>query len=267
PELGVRGAAIASVTLQIMGMVWLALYAALRTPQYQLFRNPHRIDRDALARVFRLGWPIGLTNLSEVGLFAAASIMMGWVGTVPLAAHGIALQIASVTFMVHLGLSQAVTVRVGQAFGRGDKAELRQIAAVGLLLSLGFAALTMAAFLALPDLLIGAFVDPQDAARPAILAAGGAFLAVAAVFQIMDGTQVLTLGMLRGVQDTRIPMILAAASYWVVGMPASYLLGFTLDFGGVGLWWGLVIGLALAALLLSRRFWGKGIGPVPHKRA
>ena len=257
PELGVRGAAIASVTLQILGMVWLAAHAALKTPEYQLFRNPHRIDREALARVFRLGWPIGLTNLAEVGLFAAASVMMGWVGTVPLAAHGVALQIASITFMVHLGLSQAVTVRVGQAHGRHNIPEMRQVAGVGLALSLAFAALTMVAFLIMPELLIGLFIAPDDPARPAILAAGSVFLAIAAVFQVMDGTQVLSLGMLRGIQDTRVPMILAATSYWIVGMPASYVLGFTLGYGGAGLWWGLVIGLALAAVLLSWRFWGR----------
>ena len=118
PELGVRGAAIASVVLQVLGLLWLALYAVRKTPQYQLFRNPHRPDWDAFGRVFRLAWPIGLTNLCEVGLFTASSIMMGWVGTVALAAHGIALQLASATFVVHLGLSQAVTVRVGRAFGR-----------------------------------------------------------------------------------------------------------------------------------------------------
>ena len=256
PEMGVRGAAIASVTLQIFGMVWLGLHAAIRTPQYQLFRNPHRIDREALARVFRLGWPIGLTNLAEVGLFAASSVMMGWVGAVSLAAHGIALQIASLTFMVHLGLSQAVTVRVGQAHGRGAIPEMRQVAGVGLGMSLAFAALTVVLFLAIPEPLIGLFISPDDAARPAILATGAALLAIAAAFQVMDGAQVLSLGMLRGVQDTRVPMIMAAASYWIVGITASFILGFTLGYGGAGIWWGLVMGLTLAAVLLSWRFWG-----------
>jgi MATE family multidrug resistance protein len=263
PELGVRGAAIASLILHVAGAVWLALYAAWKTPEYRLFRNPHRADPEALGRVFRLGWPIGLTNLAEVGLFAAASIMMGWVGTVELAAHGIALEIASVTFMLHLGLSQAVTVRVGQAHGRGDHAEARQLAATGLALSMGVAVATIILFLALPEVLIGLFVAPDDPARPVILATGAAFLAVASVFQLMDGTQVVTLGMLRGVQDTRVPMVIAALAYWAVGVPASYALAFVLGFGGTGLWWGLVIGLALAASLLSARFWGRSarVGP------
>lgn len=257
PELGVRGAAIASLALHLAGALWLALYAAWKTPQYQLFRNPHRPDREALARVFRLGWPIGLTNLAEVGLFAAASIMMGWVGTVPLAAHGIALEIASVTFMVHLGLSQAVTVRVGQAHGRRDLAEVRQVAATGLAMSMAAALATIVLFLAVPEAMVGLFVAPDDPARPAILGIGAALLAVAAVFQFMDGTQVLTLGMLRGVQDTRVPMAIAAVAYWAVGVPASYALGFGFGLGGAGVWWGLVIGLALAAALLSARFWGR----------
>ncbi len=260
PEMGVRGAAIASLTLHLAGALWLALYAAWRTPEYQLFRNPHRPDGEALRRVFRLGVPIGLTSLAEVGLFAAASIMMGWVGTVPLAAHGIALEIASVTFMVHLGLSQAVTVRAGQAHGRGDTDELRRVAATALVLSMAAALATVVLFLAVPDLMLGLFVAPDDPERPAILAIGAALLAVAAVFQVMDATQVMTLGMLRGVQDTRVPMLIAALSYWVIGVPASYALGFWAGLGGTGIWWGLVIGLALAAALLSARFWGAVAG-------
>lgn len=255
PEMGVTGAAVASVAIQVVGVLWLALHAAWRTPEYQLFRNPHRPDWEALARVFRLGWPIGLTNLAEVGLFAAASIMVGWVGTIPLAAHGIALEIASVTFMVHLGLSQAVTVRVGQAWGRRDMAETRRVAGIGLALSMAAAFGTIVLFLSVPEVLVGLFLAPDDPSRPAILAAGTAFLAVAAVFQFMDATQVLTLGMLRGVHDTRIPMLIAATAYWVVGVPASYVLGFVLGLGGPGIWWGLVVGLALAAGLLSLRFW------------
>jgi len=257
PELGVQGAAIASVLLQVLGILGLAAYATIKTPQYQLFRNPHRPDWEAFGRVFRLGWPIGLTSLAEVGLFSASSVMMGWVGTVSLAAHGIALQIASATFMFHLGLSQAVTVRVGQAYGRRDAAEVRQVARVGLALSLAAAVATIILFLTLPEQMIGLFLSPDDPARPAIVATGVVLLAVAAVFQLADGVQVLTLGMLRGVQDTRVPMVMAAIAYWLVGITASYALGFTLGYDGAGVWSGLVIGLLVAAALLSVRFWGR----------
>ncbi len=255
PELGIVGAAIASIVLQVVGVIWLVLYAALKTPQYALFRNALRPDWEGFRRVFSLGWPIGLTNLAEVGLFSASSIMMGWVGTKELAAHGIALQIASATFMIHIGLSQAVTVRAGRAYGRRDEAGLRAGAGVGLALSMAAAFFTIVAFLTIPELLIGLFIAPDDPARPEILAIGALLLAAAAVFQFVDAAQVMALGMLRGVQDTRVPMVIAVIAYWGVGLPASLALGFTLGFGAVGIWAGLVVGLAVAGVLFSWRFW------------
>ncbi|MEM9974689.1 MAG: MATE family efflux transporter [Pseudomonadota bacterium] len=255
PELGIVGAAVASIVLQIVGVIWLILYAALKTPQYALFRNVLRPDWEAFRRVFTLGWPIGLTNLAEVGLFSASSIMMGWVGTKELAAHGIALQIASATFMVHIGLSQAVTVRAGRAYGRRDEAGLRVGAGVGLALSMAAAFFTILAFLTIPELLIGLFIAPDDPARPELLAIGALLLAAAAVFQFVDAAQVMALGMLRGVQDTRVPMVIAVIAYWGVGLPASLALGFTFGFGAVGIWAGLVVGLAVAGVLFSWRFW------------
>ena len=207
--------------------------------------------------MFRLGWPIGLTNLAEVGLFAASSVMMGWLGTLPLAAHGIALQVTSVVFMVHVGLSNAATVRAGQAAGRGDGQGLRDGARVVLALSGAVALGTSALFLGLPDPLIGLFLDPADPARAAVIATGRGLLAAAALFQLVDAAQVMSLGLLRGVQDTRVPMLIAGLSYWVVGVPASYGLGFTLGLGGPGIWLGLAIGLALAGVFM---LWRSGAG-------
>ena len=257
PELGIAGAAIASVTLQVVGFVWLVIYAQRVTPEYTLFRNPWRPDWEAFGRVFRLGWPIGLTNLAEVGLFAASSVMVGWIGVKELAAHGIALQIASGTFMIHIGLSQAVTVRAGRAYGRRDRAGLRLGAGVGLLVSMGVVTLTVIAFLSVPELLVSLFVSADDPGRPEIMVIGAALLAVAALFQAVDAAQVMALGMLRGVQDTRVPMVIAGLSYWAVGIPASYALGFWADLGAVGVWLGLVVGLALAGVFLSWRFWAR----------
>ncbi|MDU8942319.1 MATE family efflux transporter [Ovoidimarina sediminis] len=261
PELGIAGAAIASVTLQVVGFLWLAIYAARVTPEYELFRNPWRADWEAFGRVFRLGWPIGLTNLAEVGLFAASSVMVGWIGVKELAAHGIALQIASGTFMIHIGLSQAVTVRAGRAYGRRDREGLRLGAAVGFGLSMAVVAVTVIAFLTVPGLLIAPFVSADDPARPEIMAIGAALLAVAALFQAVDAGQVMALGMLRGVQDTRVPMVIAGLSYWAVGVPASYALGFWAGLGAVGVWLGLVMGLALAGVFLTWRFWGRASSP------
>ncbi len=259
PELGIRGAAIASVTLQVAGFAALAAYASASMPGHALFHRLWRADWEAFARVFRLGWPIGLTNLAEVGLFAASAVMMGWVGTVPLAAHGIALTLASATFMIHLGLSNAATIRAGRAYGRRDERDLRQGAVVVIALSMGFAAFTIAVFLGFPRFLIGLFLDPGDAARPEILAVGVSLLAVAALFQFFDGAQVIALGLLRGVQDARVPMIIASVSYWIVGIPTSYLLGLSLGYGGLGVWAGLVIGLACASALLMARFWIRSV--------
>ncbi len=257
PELGERGAAIASLTLFVVSALVLMIYAARSFPAHQLFVRIWRADREALGRVYRLGWPIGLTSLSETGLFTGSAVLMGWLGTVPLAAHGIAIQIASATFVVHLGLSQAATVRAGRAVGRRDLPGLRGGGVVAIALSVLISALTIVVFLSVPGFLVGLFVDPTDPDRDAILAIGVVLLAMAALFQLMDGAQVMALGLLRGVQDTKVPMIYAAVAYWIVGMPISYLLGFPLGLGGVGIWLGLVIGLAVAAVLLMIRFWGR----------
>lgn len=254
PELGIVGAGIASFLSHLLGLVLLLAYAVWKRPDHELFRNFQRPDPEALQAVLRVGLPIGLTLLAETGLFAASGIMMGWLGPVPLAAHGIALSLASITFMVPLGLSQAVTVRVGRAQGTGDRQALQIAATAGLALAGVAALITMAAFLLLPELLIGLYVDPNDPARPEILAVGVALLAVAALFQLVDFGQVVALGMLRGVQDTRVPMVIAAISYWAVGLPVAYVFGFMAGFEGTGVWMGLTCGLACACVLLLSRF-------------
>ncbi|MFV2002633.1 MAG: MATE family efflux transporter [Paracoccaceae bacterium] len=255
PELGIVGAAIGSVILQLLTVFAMIGYTAYATPEHALFRRLWRPEWEAFGHIFALGWPIGLTGLAEVGLFSASAIMMGWIGAVELAAHGIAIQLASLAFLVHLGISNVATIRAGQAFGRRDEAELRRGALVGIALSLGFAAITVALFVSIPQTLLGLFVDPDDAARPAVLAAGVGLLYVAALFQLADAGQVMALGLLRGVQDTRAPMIYAAISYWLIGIPLSYYFGFTLNLGGVGIWLGLVVGLSLAWVLMATRFW------------
>ncbi|MGE4324876.1 MAG: MATE family efflux transporter [Pseudodonghicola sp.] len=259
-ELGVRGAALASVITQIIALVAVVAYVLRALPEHELFRRFWRPDWEMFARVFRLGVPIGLTSLSEVTLFTASSLMMGWLGIVPLAAHGIALQLASATFMVHMGLSNAATVRVGNAYGRGDRAHMMRGALVVTVMSLGLALLASAAFLIWPEALISLFLDPADPERAQILSIGVGLLAAAALFQLVDGGQVVALGLLHGVQDMTMPMVIAALSYWVVGLPCSYLLGFTFGFGGIGIWLGLVLGLACAAVLLMARFWRLGLG-------
>ena len=266
PELGVRGAAIASLTSHSASLLAVVVYVLKAMPEHQIFVRLWRPDWEMLARVFRLGLPIGVTGLSEVGLFAASAVMMGWLGTIALAAHGIALQLASITFMIHLGISNVATIRAGNALGRRDPAHLVRGAITATTMSLLVAAATIVGFVLWPEPLIDAFMQSEEPARDQILAVGVGLLAMAALFQLVDGAQAVALGLLRGVQDTKVPMILAGISYWLVGIPVSYLLGFTMGLNGIGVWLGLVVGLGVAALLLNARFWGttlKALIPAP----
>lgn len=257
PELGIAGAATASVFTHLLIFAILAVYAtrAEGLRHYNLFSRFWRPDWEALGQVFRLGWPIAVTLMSEAGLFMATMIMMGWIGTLELAAHGIALQIVSITFMIHIGLSSAATVRAGRAFSRPDPDALRQSAVAALLLSGVTVAATIALLITMAEPLVGLFVDPTDPLRPQIIIIGASLLVVACFFQLADAAQVMALGLLRGVQDTSVPMIYAFISYWLIGVPLAYVLGFPLGWGGEGIWAGLAIGLAGAGLVLVIRFW------------
>lgn len=266
PELGVRGAAVATILVNLASLAALALYCqmlpALR--RYALFQRFWRPDWQAMGLVWRLGWPIGVALVAETALFSAAAIMMGWIGTHELAAHGIAIEITAMLFMVHLGFSNAATVLVGRARGQRDQMALRASARMSIAVSMAFALATMALYILAGPFLVGLFLSPSDPARGAIIAIGASILIVAAVFQLADGAQVMAMGLLRGVQDTRVPMLIAAFSYWGVGLPTSYLLGIHLGWNGEGVWAGLVVGLSIAAILLMLRFWA---GPGrPHAR-
>ncbi len=257
PELGVRGAALASVATQVLTLAILLAVAGLdpALARFRLLARFWRPDWAAFAQVWRLGWPIGMTGLFEAGMFETAALMMGWIGTRELAAHGIALQLGAISFMVYLGLANAATVRAGRMVGTGDRATLRDGAIAAIVLVVAAAGVVVAAFLAAPDLLVGLFLDPANPETPAILAFGATLLAVAAVFQLADAAQVVALGLLRGVHDTRVPMVIASVGYWLIGIPSSYVLAFRFGLGGVGVWIGLVIGLVFAGTLLMARFW------------
>lgn len=257
PEMGARGAALASVLVQLFTLAVMLAYAvwlpALR--RYALLVRFWRPDWRALRRVNALGLPIGLAMLAEAGLFAASAVMMGWLGAQKLAAHSIALEITAMFFMIHMGLSNAATVLVGRARGRGDAAGLRGVARTAVILSMAVAVTTMLIYLVLGEVMVGAFLAPGDPERAVIVPLGVTLLWVAALFQLADGGQAMAMGLLRGIQDTRTPMLIAAVSYWLVGIPVSYWLAFIAGFGGVGLWFGLVVGLMVAAIALMVRFW------------
>lgn len=255
PEMGIAGAALASLCAQLVALAGVIAYAVVALPQHAILVRLWRPDFDMLGRVYRLGWPIGLTSLTEVGLFAATAMMMGWLGTVALAAHGIALQLASLTFMVHLGLSNAATIRAGNAYGRHDLDHMLRGARVVIGMSLAVSLATILVFIAMPEQLISIFMDADQEARSEVMAVGVVLLVLAALFQLVDGAQVVALGLLRGVQDTQRPMVLAALSYWGIGMPCAYVMGFVLHWEGVGVWLGLVVGLTCAGVALMVRFW------------
>lgn len=257
PELGVRGAATASLIVQLANFAVLVVYAIRVLPEHNLFQRVWRPDWEALREVVRMGSQIGLTSLAEAGLFSASTVVMGWIGTLELAAHGIALQIVSAFFMVHIGLSNAATVRAGRALGRKDEVGLRKGALAITLISFLFGGISVLVFIGLPHPMISAFLDPAEPLRDDILRIGTSLLVVAAIFQFADAAQVMALGLLRGVHDTKVPMVIATISYWVIGVPMSYVMGITWGWGGEGVWAGLVLGLLAAGAFMSWRFWAR----------
>ncbi|MBB97069.1 MAG: MATE family efflux transporter [Rhodobacteraceae bacterium] len=259
PEMGAVGAALASIVTHATALGGAVVYAVVAQPQHQLFVRFWRADWEMFFQVLKMGGPIGITTLSEVSLFAFSAMLMGWLGTIPLAAHGISIQLASATFMLHLGLANAATVRAGRAQGRGDMEGLRRGAGAVLTLSLGVSLVTMVVLVAAPEALLSLFLEPDNPDRPQIMAIGVGLVAVAALFQLMDGAQVVALGLLRGLHDTTVPMVMAGLSYWCVGLPASYGLAFGAGLGGIGVWLGLTLGLVSAAVLLLWRFWGRAL--------
>mgnify|MGYP000008806009 CR=1 FL=1 len=256
PELGVRGAAFASLGTTTLTFAVLAAHVVIdrKAAEYEIFARFWRPDWPDLFEVLRLGLPISITILAEVGIFVLSSVMMGWLGVVPLAAHGIAMQLASIAFMVPMGLSQAATVRVGRAFGRGDALGVTRAAAAAMGVCLAFATTSALVFWSIPATLISLFLDNTEPQAPAVVAYAVPLLMIAALFQLFDNAQAVGVGLLRGLKDTRVPMVLAILSYWGAGFSLAYLLGFVADLGGAGVWFGLAGGLAVAAATMNVRF-------------
>ena len=272
PELGVRGAAVATVATQTASLLLMGLYVHRNraAAPFRLWQRFWRADPPALRQVFRLGWPIGVQGLAEAGLFVATALMIGTLGKVQLAAHGIAMEVVSLIFMLHVGLANAATLRAGRAEGSGDARGLRDGAKVALAMSFGVGLVGIAVFVLAPAWLMGLFLDEAQPEAADVIAYGTVLLAVAALFQMVDAGQVMAMGLLRGLRDTRVPMVIAAVSYWGVGIPCGWLLGLHFGLGGGGVWGGLVIGLLVAAGALMWRFWR--IAPRPafapqHQRA
>jgi MATE family multidrug resistance protein len=242
PAMGALGSAWATSAVRGALLVAMGVYLA-RHPDLRPFADvSHRPRLRRMAHIARIGAPIGGQIGLEVGVFSFAALMMGWFGASALAAHQVTINLAATTFMVALGASLAGTIRVGQHVGARREHRVRLAAASTYMLAIGFMAVFAAAFLILPDWLVGLYTDD-----PEVVGIATGLLLVAALFQVFDGAQVAGMCVLRGVADTRIPMLIAAFSYWGVGAPVGWLLAFPLGVGPAGVWIGLSIGLALAA--------------------
>lgn len=248
PALGAVGSGWATT-----GSRWFMMLALLAFgwPLLQPSLRPLRADalaRRPLERLLRVGAPVGGQQFLEFGVFGAAGLLMGLLGAIPLASHQVALQLSALTFMVPLGVAQATSVLVGQAVGRTDPPGARRATGAGLAVGVGFMTITAVLFLVMPGLLARAFSDDAP-----VVATAALLLPIAGVFQVFDGIQVVAAGALRGVGDTRVPMILNLVGFWLVGLPVSALLGLGLEVGPEGIWWGLAIGIGVVAVLLTHR--------------
>ncbi|MBS0640788.1 MAG: MATE family efflux transporter [Proteobacteria bacterium] len=268
PALGIAGSGLATSLSNILMALALAVVAAFAPPfrHFRLFSGDVRMDWLRARAFWRLGLPMAATLSFEVTMFNAAVFLMGLIGAAALAAHSIAIQLASLTFMVPLGIGQAATVRVGRALGRRDPEAIRRAGWTALGLATIFMATMALTMVATPRPLISAFLDSNEPGSAAVMRHAVSFLMLAAAFQIADGAQAVGAGILRGLHDTRMPMLFALLGYWAIGLPLSASLAFAAGLGGVGIWIGLAIGLAIVAvLMLGRWYFREALGLVPGR--
>lgn len=248
PAMGVAGSAWATTLSRwLLCLVLLVLSWRTLAPHVRPV-HPEIWELAPLGRMIRLGTPIGAQYVLEFGAFALVALMMGWIGTRQMAGHQVAINLASLTFMVPLGVADAASVLVGRAVGRGDPAGVRGSARAALLCAAVFMSCTGTLFLTLPGPLAGLYTRDL-----AVLGVAAALIPIAGVFQIFDGLQTVAGGILRGLGHTRAPMLVNLLGYWVLGLPVSAYLGFVLGLGPAGLWWGLVLGLGVVATFLLIR--------------
>ena len=256
PRLELIGAGLATTFSTTVLFAGLALYLFLdrRFRRYRFFGRFWRADWPRFRELWRLGLPIGLALAFEVTIFNAAAFLMGIIGADSLAAYAIAIQVASLTFMVPLGLNQAVTVRVGRALGAGDVNGIRRAGWTAYAVGIAFMTMTAMVMLFAPRPLVGAFLDLDDPGNATVVALAISFLAYTGLFQVVDGAQVIGAGMLRGLHDTQVPMIFCAIGYWGIGLPLGALLAFATSLAGAGIWIGLAAGLAVVAAMMTVRW-------------
>jgi MATE family multidrug resistance protein len=256
PALGMAGSGYASAINQWLMLAGLALCARIMPDlaALRVLRNAFAARRLEMVEILRLGLPIGGMRGIEVGVFMTAGVLMGILGPAALAAHQLVLNCAGITFMVPLGLSQAATVRVAYELGAGRAVAARRAGFVALALGIGFMSAAAVVLWTAPDAIIGVYVDIADPANRETVQIARRLIAIAAIFQVFDGMQVIAAGALRGFKDTMVPMLLATFGYWGIGFTGCWLFAFPLGYGAVGLWWGLALGLAAVAVMLTLRF-------------
>ena len=251
PELGLNGAGWATLIARTVMAILMGLYI-YHAPKFRPFRSAfvlRNISKRVIRRILNVGIPAGLQFVFEVGAFGFAAIMMGWLGTVTLAAHQIAISLASISYMMATGMASAATIRVGNQLGRGDLINLRIAGHTSFIMVALFMGIAAIVFLSLKHFLPGLYISDIS-----VIEIASQLLVVAAFFQISDGVQVVAMGALRGIEDVKIPTVIAITAYWILGLPVGYLLAFPWGMGANGVWYGLLIGLSVAALLLSYRF-------------
>lgn len=254
PQLGAVGCGYATALVGLIMFICMALFTANYEPyqRFQIFSELKKPDLPVLKEILHLGVPIGLSSTMEVTMFAVVSLLMGSLSAIAVAGHQIAINFSAMTFMVPFGLSTAITARVGNAAGSKNLHEARRRGGMGIALSVGFMSCTALLMVAVPDLITSIYTQDQAVQNVAI-----SLLYMAAIFQISDGLQVSGYGALRGLKDTKIPMVVNLVAYWIIGLPLGYYLGIIRGIGPQGLWIGLIAGLSVAAILHNLRFLNK----------
>lgn len=256
PALGLQGSALSSIATAFATTLAYALVIRRdrRLRRYHVFGRWWCAEWRRMGEIVRLGVPIGLTIVAEAGLFSSAAFLMGRIGQAELAAHAVALQVAAIFFQVPFGIGQAATIRVGYHYGARDRDAMGRAGWAAIASCIGFQFVSAALMLLAPRGILSAYVDVADPANAAMVALAVRFLAVGAAFQMVDGLQAVAAGALRGLQDTRMPMVIALFSYWLPGFGTAVVLGLFTPRGGVGVWIGLAAGLTFAALMLLWRW-------------
>lgn len=256
PRMELEGAGIATAVVQYISTILLVIYIVFKASykHYEIFVRFWRPDWAKFNEIIRVGTPIGLTVMAEVGLFSAAFFLFGLLTSEETAAHAVALQITSITFMIPFGLSMATTVRVGIAYGQNDREGVFYAGWVSIILSFLVMVITCTSFILIPEIFVHLFLDPTLEKNTAAIGFAVSYLLIAGVFQLVDGLQVVCAAALRGLSDTKIPMYVAILGYWALGMPIAYLLAFQFDLRGIGVWIGLAVGLAFVSVILAIRF-------------